>query len=179
MTIAPSPPPIRDAVDADLPSITAIYDDAVRHGAGSFELEPPSLAEMTGRWQEVVAAGLPWLVALQGERVAGYAYAGPYRPRPGYAATLGSSVYVAAAARGGGIGRALLAELLHRATAGGYRQMVATIGDSANHASIRLHAGAGFRHVGTLEGVGRKHGRWLDTVIMQRALGPGAETPPE
>ncbi|MEL7174798.1 MAG: N-acetyltransferase family protein, partial [Pseudomonadota bacterium] len=122
-------------------------------------------------------AGRFELVAEKDGSVCGYAYAGPYRPRPGYRGTLASSVYVAPAGRGQGIGKALLHALLEAAEATGARQIVATVGDSANHASIRLHAAAGFETVGTLRAVGWKHGRWLDTVIMQRALGAGARMP--
>ncbi|MEL6765822.1 MAG: N-acetyltransferase family protein [Pseudomonadota bacterium] len=168
---------IRPAALPDLPAITAIYGEAVLNGSGSFELDPPDLAEMTERWRAVAAAGLPWIVAARAGGIAGYAYAGPYRPRPGYRAALASSVYVSPDARGEGVGRILLADLLEAATATGARQIVATVGDSANTASIRLHAAAGFETVGTLRSVGWKHGRWLDTVILQRALGPGDGTP--
>ncbi|MEO1532528.1 MAG: N-acetyltransferase family protein [Pseudomonadota bacterium] len=168
---------LRPATPADLTAMTAIYAEAVTNGSGSFELEPPGEAEMAARWRSVVDAGLPWLVAEKDGSVCGYAYAGPYRPRPGYRGTLASSVYVAPAGRGQGIGKALLHALLEAAEATGARQIVATVGDSANHASIRLHAAAGFETVGTLRAVGWKHGRWLDTVIMQRALGAGARMP--
>jgi phosphinothricin acetyltransferase len=170
---------IRDAADADISAITAIYGHAVRHGRASFETEAPDEAEMTRRRAGIVAAGLPYLVAeLPGAGVVGYAYAGPYRPRPAYRFSLENSVYVAPDRQGAGIGRALLPALLSRCEALGYRLMIAVIGDSANHASIRLHAGCGFVHAGVLQSVGWKHGRWLDTVLMTRPLGPGDTAPP-
>ena len=151
----------------------------MREGTASFELEPPSLAEMTARFAAIETAGLPYVVAELDGRVAGYAYAGPYRTRPGYRHTVEDSVYVARWARRQGVGCVLLDAVIERATARRLRQMVAIIGDSAHAASIQLHARAGFRLVGTLEHVGWKFGRWLDTVIMQRPLGPGAATPPD
>lgn len=162
---------------ADLPGITAIYRDAVLHGSGSFEIAPPDLAEMTRRWQAITGGGHPFLVARRDGRVTGYAYAAPYRPRPAYAATVENSVYVDPARHGLGIGRALLHRLIAEAEALGFRQMVAVIGDSGNRASIGLHEALGFRHAGTLQAVGWKHGRWLDSVLMQRPLGCGDRTP--
>ena len=126
----------------------------------------------------LVDNGFPYLVAERGETVLGYAYAGPYRPRPAYRFTVENSVYVSREARRLGLGSALLAALIDDATARGFRQMVAVIGDSGNEASVGIHASHGFRHVGTFENVGRKHGRWLDTVLMQLTLGDGAEAPP-
>ncbi|MEM7529152.1 MAG: N-acetyltransferase family protein [Pseudomonadota bacterium] len=167
---------IRGARAEDMPAIHAIYAHAVVQGTGSFELEPPTLTAMVARWRDI-AETYPWIVALHGSEIVGYAYAGPYRPRPGYHATLSSSVYVAERAQGQGVGRALLARLLDEAASAGFRQIVATIGDSANLASIRLHESAGFAHIGVLRSVGWKHGRWLDTVIMQRPLGPGETMP--
>lgn len=161
----------------DLPAITAIYGHAVRHGTASFELEPPTLDEMQRRWQLLVDAGYPYLVARRAGRVAGYAYASAYRARPAYGATVENSVYVDPAQQGGGVGRRLLDALVEACTQRGYRQLVAVIGDSANTGSRRLHEAAGFDLVGTLRAVGFKHGRWLDTVLMQRALGDGDRTP--
>jgi phosphinothricin acetyltransferase len=172
-------PAVRRCTRDDLAEAREIYALEVREGTASFELEPPSLAEMTGRFAAIETAGLPYVVAELDGRIAGFAYAGPYRARPAYRHTVEDSVYVARFARRQGVGRALLDEVIERATARGLRQMVAIIGDSAHTASIQLHAGAGFRLVGTLEHVGWKFGRWLDTVIMQRPLGPGAATPPE
>lgn len=162
---------VRPARAADLEAVQAIYAGHVLHGTASFEIEPPDLAEIARRHDAIVAAGLPYLVvALEGE-VAGYAYAGPYRPRPAYRFTVEDSVYLAPGREGRGLGSALLAELIARCRAADRRQMIAIIGDSANRGSIALHARLGFRHVGTLTDVGFKHGRWLDSVVMQRGLG--------
>jgi L-amino acid N-acyltransferase YncA len=172
-----SKPGVRDCTQDDLAEVREIYALEVREGTASFELEPPSLAEMAARFAVIEAAGLPYLVAELDGQIAGYAYAAPYRPRPAYRYTVEDSVYVARWARRQGVGRALLAAVIDRASAQGMRQMVAIIGDSAHTASIELHARAGFHLVGTLEHVGWKFGRWLDTVIMQRPLGSGAATP--
>jgi L-amino acid N-acyltransferase YncA len=168
--MAAAVPVVRAALAADLDAVTAIYGEHVRHGSASFEIEPPDLAEITRRHAAIVAAGLPYLVAQVGDEVAGYAYAGPYRPRPAYRFTVEDSVYLAPDMQGRGIGRALLASLIDVCRKDGRRQMIAIIGDSANQASIGLHAALGFRHVGTLCDVGFKHGRWLDSVIMQLEL---------
>jgi phosphinothricin acetyltransferase len=168
---------VRDARGEDLAEVREIYALEVTEGTASFELEPPSLAEMRARLAAIEAAGLPYLVAELDGRIAGYAYAGPYRPRPAYRYTVEDSVYVARFARRHGVGRVLLEAVIERATARGMRQMVAIVGDSAHAASIRLHERAGFRLVGTLEHVGWKFERWLDTVIMQRPLGDGAAPP--
>ena len=169
---------IRPVRDVDMAAITAIYGLSVATGTASFELEPPGLDEMRRRRDALLAGGFPYLVAEAKEGVLGYAYAGPYRPRPAYRATVEDSIYLAEAAQGRGIGRLLLAALIEAAEAGGFRQMVAVIGDSRHQASIRLHAALGFRPVGILENVGFKHGCWLDSVLMQRSLGPGAAEPP-
>ena len=169
---------IRAAAAADIPAITAIYDHAVRHGTASFELEPPHAAEMTRRRQTLVDGGFPYLVAEADGTVAGYAYAGPYRPRPAYRWSVEDSVYVAPALQRRGVGRMLLERLVAEAEQRGFRQMIAVIGDSAQAPSIELHRAAGFRMIGAVESVGHKFGRWLDTVLMQRALGPGASAPP-
>jgi phosphinothricin acetyltransferase len=171
---------VRPATFDDISEITRIYDHAVKHGTASFELEPPDVAELTARWRAIRSAHLPYIVAEQGGRIAGYAYAGPYRARPGYRYTVENSVYIAPWGRRRGIGRVLLDRVITAASERGMRQMVAIIGDSAHVASIALHERAGFRLVGVLENVGCKFGRWLDTVIMQRALGEGAASlPPE
>lgn len=163
-------PSIRSVAAADLPAIQAIYAREVLTRTATFELEPPGVEEMGQRVEAVRSAGLPWLVAEIEGAVAGYAYAGPYRTRPAYRLTVENSVYVDDAFLRRGVGRALLEELIRLCTRLGRREMVAVIGDSANAASVGLHAAAGFRHVGTLTGVGHKFGRWLDTVIMQRPL---------
>jgi phosphinothricin acetyltransferase len=162
-----------------MPTIQAIYAEAVLHGLASFEEIPPSLDEMLSRRSGVVAMGLPYLAAELDGRVAGYAYATSYRSRPAYRFTIEDSVYVAEEMRGQGIGRELLAALITRCEAGPWRQMVAVIGDSENKGSVALHESQGFRMVGTLEAVGFKLGRWVDTVLMQRALGYGGDTPPD
>ncbi|GJD95585.1 GNAT family N-acetyltransferase [Methylobacterium iners] len=165
---------IRDAGIDDLAAIAEIYRPHVLHGSATFETVPPSAAEMAARREAILAAGLPYLVAERDGRLLGYAYAGPYRARPAYRHTVENSVYVREGSGRQGAGGALLAALVARCEAGPWRQMVAVIGDSANAASIALHARHGFRVVGTLEAVGFKHGRWVDTVLMQRALGAGA-----
>jgi phosphinothricin acetyltransferase len=169
---------IRPAEDADIPAIAAIYAHAVRHGTASFELEPPDEPEMARRRSALVAGGYPYLVAERGRDLLGYAYAGAYRTRPAYRSTVEDSVYVAPAAHGQGVGRALLTALIAACEGLDFRLMVAVIGDRASTGSIKLHEALGFTHIGALEPVGYKHGRWLATVLMQRPLGPGATTPP-
>ena len=169
---------IRPAAAADVAAIAGIYAHAVRCGTASFELEPPDEAEIARRQRAIVEAGYPYLVAQADGAVLGYAYAGPYRARPAYRWSVENSVYVAAEALRRGIGRALLDALIAEAERHGFRQMIAVIGDSAQTPSIALHRAAGFRLIGTLEAVGFKHGHWLDTVLMQRPLGPGATTDP-
>jgi L-amino acid N-acyltransferase YncA len=173
-----SSPEIRPAIAADLPSITDIYADAVRQGTATFELVPPDLGEMMRRFQALTDSGFPYLVAMLEGCVAGYAYAGPYRPRPAYRFTVENSVYLRPAVHRRGVGRRLLQRLIAECEARGFRQMIAVIGDSANAASIGVHAACGFQMVGTHPNVGLKFGRWLDTVMMQRELGEGAGTVP-
>lgn len=172
-------PILRDARESDMPAVQAIYAHHVIHGTASFELEPPTLEQMLQRRADICANGLPYLVAERDGEVVGYAYATPYRPRPAYRFTVEDSVYVREGMAGFGIGHALLAAVIQHCTASGRRQMVAIIGNSENSASIRLHTRLGFRQVGVFESVGFKHGRWLDTVIMQRELGEGASTTPD
>lgn len=169
---------VRPSEDRDLAAIQAIYAHHVLHGAGSFELDPPDLAEMDRRRREILVRGLPYLVAEQDSAVIGYAYAGPFRPRPAYRWTVEVSVYIDAAQARLGVGRALLSALLSACEVQGFRQALAIIGDSANAASIGLHQALGFRHAGLFQAIGFKHGRWLDSVQMQRSLGEGAATPP-
>ncbi|MEB0079143.1 N-acetyltransferase family protein [Pseudomonas sp. CCI3.2] len=164
-------PVLRDATDDDLPSVQSIYAAHVLGGIASFELEAPSVADMLGRRADILSKGLPYLVAERGGEVVGYGYATLYRPRPGYRFTVEDSVYVREGLGGKGIGQALLGAIIERCTQGGSRQMIAIIGNSENYASIRLHERLGFRRVGVFESVGFKHGRWVDTVLMQRALG--------
>jgi L-amino acid N-acyltransferase YncA len=170
---------VRDSHSTDLPRIAEIYAHSVRHGTASFEYEPPDQAEMQRRRDAVLAKGLPYLVAVQDGQLVGYAYANTYRPRPGYRFCVEDSVYVAPGHQGRGIGRALLPPLLARCEALGLRLVIAVIGDTANLPSIRLHAACGFQHAGTLPAIGWKHGRWLDSVLMVRPLGPGPAVPPE
>jgi phosphinothricin acetyltransferase len=170
---------IRPAALADSQAITAIYAEAVENGTGSFETEPPSEAEMGQRFSALIDGGFPYFVALRAGLVLGYGYAGPYRLRPAYKYTVEDSIYLARDARGRGIGKALLGSLIAESAVRNFRQMIAVIGDSRNLASIRLHQAAGFALVGTFRDVGHKHGRWLDCVLMQRALGPGSTTDPQ
>jgi L-amino acid N-acyltransferase YncA len=173
-----SPLEIRPATAADLPIVTEIYADAVAFGTATFELVPPDLAEMTRRFQALMDGSFPYFVAVLDGRVAGYAYAAPYRPRPAYSFTVENSVYLQPAIHRRGIGQQLLQRLIAECGASGFRQMIAVIGDSANAASIGVHSRCGFRMIGTHPNVGLKFGRWLDTVMMQRELGEGASTVP-
>jgi phosphinothricin acetyltransferase len=173
---------LRPANAEDFPAIQRVYAHHVLHGLASFEETPPEADELVRRWSAITAAGLPYICAVDGTGVGapllGYAYAGPYRPRSAYRFTVEDSIYVAPDATGRGIGRMLLERLIAICTELGKRQMIAVIGDSANHASIALHRACGFRPTGTFEAIGFKHGRWVDSVLMQRALGPGADTLP-
>jgi phosphinothricin acetyltransferase len=164
---------LRPATSGDLPALREIYAGHVLHGAASFEEVPPDPAEFEKRWRGITDLGLPYLVACEGARLLGYAYAGPYRPRSAYRFSVEDSVYLDPAVTGRGIGKLLLAAIIDAATIAGKRQMLAVIGDSANRASIALHASLGFTEVGTFRSVGFKFGRWVDTVLMQRALGDG------
>ncbi|ARP85003.1 GNAT family N-acetyltransferase [Bordetella genomosp. 9] len=169
---------IRDAEAEDMAAIQAIYSHHVLHGTASFELSPPTLEDMLQRRASVLASGLPYLAAVRDDEVVGYAYATLYRPRPAYRYTCEDSVYVKPGMAGFGIGGRLLSQLIERCTALGWRQMLAVVGDSANAASLALHARCGFHAAGTLRSVGHKFGEWRDTVLMQRALGDGDRTPP-
>jgi len=173
-----SDPTIRPAREADLPAVTAIYEHAVLHGTATFELVPPDLAEMARRYRSLLEGAYPYLVATVTERVVGYAYAGPYRPRPAYRFTVENSIYLDPGVHRRGIGLLLLERLLSECEARGFRQMIAVIGDSANAGSIGVHRKAGFAMIGTHPDVGLKFGRWLDTVMMQKALGEAATTIP-
>jgi len=175
---AMSSPEIRPALEADLPAITAIYQQAVREGTATFELEPPDLAEMTRRYRALIDGGYPYFVAMLDGRVAGYAYAGAYRPRPAYRFTVENSIYLDPSFHRRGVGSLLLERLVTECEARGFRQMIAVIGDSANAGSIGVHTKGGFKMIGTHPNVGLKFGRWLDTVMMQRDLGEGASTVP-
>ena len=164
---------LRPAQPDDLPAIHSIYAHHVLNGLASFEEEPPSVQEMERRYRDVTGRGLPYLVAEEDALVVGYTYAAPYRTRSAYRYAVENSVYVRNGIARRGLGRALLAELIARCERLGLRQIVAVIGDSGNAASIGLHAALGFRMVGVLENVGFKHGRWVDSVLMQRSMGAG------
>ena len=170
---------IRPAILSDVPAIHDIYSFHVQHGLASWELTPPTLTELQTRMNQVLTQGYPYFVAESDRAVVGYAYAGAYRPRLGYRYTVENSVYIHPHYQQRGLGRRLLAQLIATCEAGGYRQMVAVIGDSGNIASIRLHQALGFVHVGTLPNVGFKHGRWLDCVLMQISLGDGDRRLPD
>ncbi|WP_225764022.1 GNAT family N-acetyltransferase [Stenotrophomonas sp. Marseille-Q4652] len=169
---------IRDATPDDIPAIDAIYAVEVRDLVNTYEYEVPDEAEMLRRMQAITGSGFPYIVAEVEGQLAGYAYAGSYRTRIAYQWTVENSVYVDARFQGKGVGSALMQALIDACTARGYRQMVAVIGEPSNTASIRLHERFGFHLVGVFKGLGRKHGRWLDTVQMQRALGEGADSAP-
>ena len=169
---------VRDANETDMSAVAGIYAKHVLHGLASFEEVPPPLDEMKSRRAGVLKLGLPYLVAELDNHVVGYSYATFYRARPAYRYTVEDSVYVADGLHGRGIGTALLAELIGRCEQGHWRQMLAIIGDSDNAASIALHRRMGFTSCGTLLSVGFKHGRWVDSVFMQRALGPGDSLKP-
>lgn len=169
---------IRPSRDDDLGAIAAIYGHHVLHGVASFEDIPPEPDELARRRRDVLAQGLPYLVAEQSNRVLGFCYASRYRTRSAYRFTVEDSIYIDAAEVGRGIGRTLLSTLIERCTELGYRQMVAVIGGSEQWPSIRLHEALGFMHAGLLPAVGFKFGGWVDTALMQRPLGLGATTPP-
>ena len=169
---------IRNATDADVPDIQAIYAHHVLHGTGTFEEAPPSVEDIAARFHKVVDAGFVWLVASDDTGVLGYGYYAPFRDRSAYRFTVEDSIYVRDDVRGQGVGKALVAKLIELATAQGMRQMLAVIGDSDNVGSIGVHASLGFHSVGTMKAVGIKFGRWVDVVTMQRALGKGDNTLP-
>ncbi|WP_349363019.1 MAG: N-acetyltransferase family protein [Roseitalea porphyridii] len=173
-------PILRDATRNDVPAITTIYADAVRNSTASFELDAPDEAEMAARMAALVDKGYPYIAATDATgTLLGYAYAGSYRARPAYRWTVEDSVYIAPDAMGRGVGRILLTEIIARCEALGFRQMVAVIGGADHAASIRLHERLGFAHAGLLPATGFKHGRWLDSVLMQRPLGEGSQTAPD
>ena len=171
---------IRDATSADIAAITAIYAHSVLHETASFELEPPGEAEMAARFAAITGAGYPYVVAVEGDgTVAAYAYASAYRARPAYRWTVENSVYVRNDRRSAGLGAALTAEIVERCAGLGFRQIIAVIGGSQHEASIRMHEKLGFARVGILPATGFKHGCWLDSVLMQMALGDGPNTDPD
>ncbi|OIN94551.1 MAG: GNAT family N-acetyltransferase [Comamonadaceae bacterium CG1_02_60_18] len=172
-------PIFRPSQPNDIEQITTIYAHHVLHGTGTFEMTPPTVAEMGQRRDDVLAKHLPYLVAVDGERVLGYAYCNWFKPRPAYRFSAEDSIYLAPDCAGQGIGRALLAELCAQAERWGVRRMISVIGDSANQASIGVHRSVGFAPVGVLSACGWKFGRWLDVVMMDKALGAGNTCPPD
>lgn len=172
-------PLIRPAITADLGAVTAIYRHHVLHGLASFELEPPDEAEIARRYTAIREIGLPYFVAELNGKVVGYAYAGVYRTRPAYRFTVENSVYISHESTGHGIGSALMPVLIEACAAAGRRQIIAVIGDSANHASIKLHEKFGFERVGVLPACGWKFGRWVDSVLMQKEIGAGKHASPD
>jgi L-amino acid N-acyltransferase YncA len=168
----------RPSREGDLPAITAIYRHHVLHGVASFEEIPPELDEIARRRRDILSRGLPYLAAESSGRILGYCYASPYRTRSGYRFTLEDSIYIDPGELGRGLGRALLSQLIESCSELGYRQMVAVIGGSDQWPSIRLHEALGFARTGLLPAVGFKFGTWVDSVLMQRPLGPGATTLP-
>ena len=172
-------PLIRPSHDADLPAITAIYAHHVLHGTGTFETTPPTQTDMTGRRADVLAKGLPWLVAEEDGQVLGFAYCQWFKPRPAYRFSAEDSIYLAPEAADKGLGTLLLNDLIVRAQALGVRKLIAVIGDSANVGSVGVHRKAGFAQVGVLQSCGWKFGRWLDVVLMDKTLGDGDSTSPE
>ena len=169
---------IRPSRDEDIPAITAIYRHHVLHGTGTFEIDPPTAADMGTRRADVLSKGLPYLVAEEDGQVLGFAYCNWFKPRPAYRFSAEDSIYVAPEAHRKGLGRALLATLCQQAEASGVRKMLAVIGDSANAGSIGVHTALGFTHTGTVRSCGWKFDRWLDVVMMEKPLGAGDSTPP-
>ncbi|KEA08881.1 GCN5 family acetyltransferase [Rhizobium rhizogenes] len=178
MSIERDRPAIRDASDGDMEAIRDIYTHHVLHGLATFEEVPPSADELRSRRASVLGVGLPYLVAELNGEIVGYSYATAYRPRPAYRFSIEDSVYVADGLGGRGVGSALLQELIARCEKGPWRQMLAVIGNSGNAGSLALHRRMGFQPIGTFKSAGFKLGRWVDTVLMQRALGEGDQTTP-
>ncbi len=170
---------IRNSLPEDIPAINAIYKHHVLHGTGTFEIDPPSCDDMANRRADVIGKGLPYLVATEGSQILGFAYCNWFKPRPAYRFSAEDSIYLAPEALGRGLGRSLLAELMQRAEAAGVRKLIAVIGDSANQGSIGVHQSVGFTHVGVLKSCGWKFGRWLDVVLMDKALGAGDYSAPD
>ena len=170
---------IRDATAVDISRVQEIYAHHVLNGLGTFETTPPDLEDMLRRYDQITGDGFPYLVADDTGRLLGYAYANHFRTRAAYGNTVEDSIYIAADAMGRGVGTALLNALIDRCASLGLRQMLAVIGDSGNAGSIGVHRRCGFEHTGVMKAVGRKFDRWVDVVIMQRALGPGSSTPPD
>ena len=171
-------PLIRPSTEQDVVAITAIYRDHVLHGTGTFEIEPPTAADMSARRADVLAKGLPYLVVEDAGQVLGFAYCNWFKPRPAYRFSAEDSIYMSTTAHRQGLGRALLAELSTQAERAGVRKLIAVIGDSANTASVGLHQALGFSQVGTIAACGWKFDRWLDIVLMEKPLGLAHTRPP-
>lgn len=172
-------PLIRASRDEDVAAITAIYTHHVLHGTGTFEIDPPTALDMAARRADVLAKGLPYLVAEEAGQVLGFAYCNWFKPRPAYRFSVEDSIYMAHDAAGQGLGKLLMTELLAALERAGVRRVMAVIGDSDNAGSVGLHRAMGFEHAGTIRSCGWKFGRWLDIVLMQRSLGSGDTTPPK
>jgi len=170
---------IRNVQAADISAITKIYAHAVENGTASFELMAPDEEEMRQRYEAIIAGGFPYIIALRENNLVGYAYVSSFRPRPAYQWSVENSVYIAPDAQGLGVGKALLVHLIEECESKGFRQMLAVIGGAEHQASIQLHRSLGFELVGQMIGVGWKHGKWNDSIVMQRALGMGVSLPPE
>jgi phosphinothricin acetyltransferase len=170
---------LRPSQPDDLTAITEIYAHHVRHGTGTFEIDPPSLEDMRNRHADVLRKGLPYLVAEEAGQILGFAYCNWFKPRPAYRFSAEDSIYIAPSAHRRGLGRALLQELAVQAQAAGIRKLIAVIGDSANAGSIGVHRAVGFTEVGVLKACGWKFNRWLDIVLMEKTLGPGDKLPPD
>ncbi|MFD1710923.1 N-acetyltransferase [Ottowia sp. GY511] len=171
-------PLIRPSTDQDVAAVTAIYTHHVLHGTGTFETEPPTEADMAQRRQDVLARQLPWLVAEDAQRqVVGFAYCNWFKPRAAYRFSAEDSIYLHPDVQTRGLGRAMLSELERAAQAAGVRKLIAVIGDSANTGSVGLHRAMGFADVGTISACGWKFNRWLDIVLMEKAIGAGAALP--
>ena len=168
---------IRPSIDADIPAIQAIYAHHVLHGTGTFETEPPTVADMTARRADVLGKSLPYLVLEQSGQIQGFAYANWFKPRPAYRFSVEDSIYMAEGTSGKGLGKLLLTELLAQLERGGIRKAMAVIGDSENHGSIGVHRACGFSHIGTVKSCGWKFGQWRDIVLMEKTLGAGDSTP--
>ena len=172
-------PTIRPSQPSDMAAITAIYKHHVLHGTGTFEIDPPSLEDMTARREDVLSKGLPYLVLENESQVVGFAYCNWFKPRPAYRFSAEDSIYLAADTAGKGWGRMLLAELCQAAEKVGIRKLIAVIGDSGNAGSIGVHTSVGFKHVGIVSACGWKFERWLDIVMMEKALGLGQTHAPD
>ena len=169
---------IRPSTDTDIPAITAIYAHHVLHGTGTFETDPPSAQDMAARRSDVLSKNLPYLVVEDEAGVLGFAYCNWFKPRPAYRYSAEDSIYLAPSARGKGLGKLLLTELMAQAERRGVRKLIAVIGDSANQGSVGLHKACGFNHVGLLANCGWKFDRWLDVVLMDKTIGSGSSNPP-